>query len=134
MTRDHTNNQTNNNFTTRLTGVTFTNEESKTSRQDLIKGILATHNFEEDVKKLFLQRESDNKFDVYAVSVHTTPDFSSDKNKIGYIPREKNRSLSESLGRGDIIDVYATQAFKAFNADVIGLEVRVSSVAAGDKP
>jgi hypothetical protein len=68
--------------------------------------------------KFILLREPDNKFDTYAVAIYT-----SGKEKLGYLPRQKNETIARLLDAGKTI--FGVLVSKELNDDWLKLVVEI---------
>ena len=67
--------------------------------------------------KLVVVREAKNEFDVFAVALHFN------KNKIGYIPRDKNEVIARLMDAGK--SFFATIEAKEWEGNWLKIEVKV---------
>lgn len=67
--------------------------------------------------KLDLKRESDNQYDDWAIALHFQ------KNKIGYIPRDKNEVIARLIDAGKAF--FATIQAKEWEGNWLRIEVKV---------
>ena len=68
--------------------------------------------------KFFLLREPDNKFDNFAVAIYT-----SRKEKLGYLPREKNETTARLLDAGK--SIFGVLVSKQWNDEWLKLVVEI---------
>jgi hypothetical protein len=68
--------------------------------------------------RFLLIREPKNEHDPFAVAIYTT-----DRHKLGYLPREKNESVSRLLDAGKIL--FAVLVSKEWQNDWLKLSVKV---------
>jgi hypothetical protein len=67
--------------------------------------------------KLNMKREGDNKFDEFAIALYF------DKNKIGYIPRDKNEVIARLMDAGK--QFFATLQAKEWEGNWLKLDIKV---------
>lgn len=68
--------------------------------------------------RFLLLREPENKFDQFAVAIYTTG-----KIKLGYLPRDKNETISRLMDSGKMI--FASMLSKTWMNDWLKMSVRV---------
>lgn len=68
--------------------------------------------------RYILFRETENKYDPFAVAIYT-----SEKQKLGYLPRDKNESTARLLDAGKII--FGTLLSKEWNGKWLRLSIQV---------
>lgn len=69
-------------------------------------------------EKLLLIRETNNKYDSFAVAI-----YNSKNQKLGYLPREKNETISRLLDAGKIL--FATLETKAWAGSWLKINIQV---------